>query len=84
MKKLFVITLGLVALFLSGCVTQNAAKQFAEFERLGITEATITGKFSNTDYTVTTKDGKRRAEINHSNAWVPKIHIVRETPFETK
>lgn len=64
---------------LSGCVTQNAAKKFAAFEELGITEATITGKFSNTDYVVSTKDGKRRSELNHSNAWLTKVRIVRET-----
>lgn len=77
--KICLLIAALVAL--SGCVTQKASKQFAEFEKLGITEATITGKFSNTDYTVTNKDGVRRAELNHSNAWVPKVHIVRETPI---
>ena len=68
-----------VSVFNSGCVSQNAAAKFAEFEKLGITEATITGKFSNTDYVVTVKDGVRRAELNHSNAWLPKVHLVRET-----
>lgn len=74
--------LALVSLALSGCANSNAAKKFAEFEKLGITEATITGKFSNTDYKVETKDGVRRAELDHSNAWLTKVHIVRETKTE--
>lgn len=66
-------------LLLSGCVSTNAAKKFAEFEKLGITRATITGKFSNTDYKVEHEDGKRKATLDHSNAWLPKVHIERET-----
>jgi muramoyltetrapeptide carboxypeptidase LdcA involved in peptidoglycan recycling len=71
----------LVALFaLSGCInTRNVGKKFAEFEKLGVTEIVVTGKFSHTDYTVKKADGKRRAEINHSNLWVPQVRIVRET-----
>lgn len=80
--KTRIITL-LVALFaLSGCATSNAAKKFAEFERLGITEAQITGKFSNTEYRVVRSDGVRRAVFQHSNAWLPKILIIRETKEE--
>ena len=80
-SPLALCSLLLAPCFLStGCVSQNAAAKFAEFEKLGITEATITGKFSNTDYVVTVKDGVRRAELNHSNAWLPKVHLVRETP----
>jgi hypothetical protein len=75
-----VLLVAFACLFSTGCVSQNAAAKFAEFEKLGITEATITGKFSNTDYVVTVKDGVRRAELNHSNAWLPKVHLVRETP----
>lgn len=70
----------LVALFaLSGCVTQNAAKKFSAFEALGITEAQITGKFSNTEYRVTREDGVRKAELEHSNAWLTKVRLVRVT-----
>lgn len=72
-----------VALFGCGCVSQNAAAKFKEFEALGITEATITGKFSNTDYKVERKDGTRRATLDHSNAWLPKVHLVRETKEAT-
>lgn len=63
----------------AGCVSQNAAAKFKEFEALGITEATITGKFSNTDYKVEHKDGTRRATLDHTNAWLPKVHLVSET-----
>jgi hypothetical protein len=62
----------------TGCSTAGAAK-FAEFEKLGITEAEIAGKFSHTEYTVTEKDGVRRAELNHTNAWLPKVRLVRTT-----
>lgn len=80
--KTRIIILALVSILLSGCVTRNAAQKFKEFEALGITEATITGKFSNTDYKVKVEDGVRRAELEHSNAWLPKVRIVRETKQE--
>jgi hypothetical protein len=67
------------ALLLSGCVSSSAAKKFREFEALGITEATITGKFSNTEYKVEHEDGKRKATLEHSNAWLPRVRLVRET-----
>lgn len=73
------LILSLVAIGLTGCASTDAAKKLAEFEKLGITEATITGKFSNTDYKVEHKDGVRRATIDHSNTWLTKVHIVRET-----
>lgn len=63
---------------LAGC--SSVSSKFAEFEKLGLTEAEITGKFSHTDYKVAEKDGTRRAELNHSNAWIPKARFVRETP----
>lgn len=64
----------------SGCA--NAGKRLEQFQDLGITEATITGKFSNTDYKVTEEDGTRRAELDHTNVWFPKIRLVREAPIE--
>lgn len=78
MKTRFAL-LALVALAMTGCASSNAAKKFAEFEKLGITEATITGKFSNTDYKVSHENGVRKAVLDHSNAWLPKVRIVRET-----
>lgn len=75
--SLSVLTL---ATLTTGCASSSAAKKFAEFERLGIVHAQITGKFSNTTYTVEEKDGKRQARIDHSNAWMPKVVIIRETP----
>lgn len=77
--KTRILTLALVALGLSGCVSQNAAKKFAEFEKLGITEAVIVGKFSATEYKVEKVDGSRKATLDHSNAWLTKVRIVRET-----
>lgn len=70
-----------IAALLSGCQSaESLAQKLNEFDRLGIKRATITGKFSNTDYVVErTADGKRKATLDHSNAWVPKVHIERET-----
>ena len=77
--KTRLIILVAASLALTGCVSQNMAAKFAEFEKLGITEAEITGKFSHTEYLVKHENGVRRAEINHSNAWLPKVRLVRET-----
>ena len=84
LSALFAVIGCVCILGLTGCVTQNAAKKFAEFEKLGITEAQITGKFSNTEYRVVRGDGIRRAVFQHSNAWLPKVLIVRETKEEPK
>lgn len=78
--RIISLVLALAALSLCGCATKNAAKQLAEFERLGITEAVIVGKFSATEYKVQVDgDGNRRAVMVHSNAWLPKVMVVRET-----
>lgn len=79
----FALLAALVCLTL-GCIgcqsTAKLADKAAEFERLGITEAEITGKFSHTDYKVErSDDGRRKAVLEHSNAWLPKVRIVRET-----
>lgn len=68
------------ALALSGCTSApKLAKQLKDFEALGIKEVVITGKFSHTDYSVTTENGVRRAVVNHSNAWLTQVKVVRET-----
>ncbi len=80
--KTRIILIAVCLLGLSGCAvatSQKLAKDLAAFEQLGVTEVVITGKFSHTDYTVTHADGVRTAEINHSNAWVPQIRVVRKT-----
>lgn len=82
--KTRIIILALIALATSGCVTQNAAAKFAEFEKLGVAEAQITGKFSNTEYRVVHDGGKRRAVLQHSNPWIVKLLIVRESDEEKK
>lgn len=81
MKTRIIITIA-AALLVSGCVSSSTAKKFAEFEKLGVTEAVIVGKFSSTEYKVTTANGVRRAEIDHSNAWLTKVRVVRETPAQ--
>lgn len=74
------VSLFVLALF-AGCNTTGSLAQKAkEFEQLGITEAVITGKFSHTEYKVERdEDGTRKATLEHSNAWLPKVRIVRKT-----
>ncbi len=70
----------LAALSMCGCSSiPKLQTQLAEFEKLGITEAVVVGKFSSTEYAVTRKDGIRHAEVIHSNTWLSKVKIVRET-----
>ncbi len=78
MKTSIIIAIAAI-LSLTGCVSSSATKKFAEFEKMGVTEAVITGKFSNTEYKVTHENGVRKAVLDHSNAWLPKVHIVRTT-----
>ena len=81
--KIRIASILLVALLMGGCATVTSKKLAADltaFDRLGLSEVVITGKFSHTDYTVTHENGVRRAVINHTNAWIPQIKVVRETP----
>lgn len=80
MKTLLrLLVLTALALAFTGCA--NISGKIEQFRALGVTEATITGKFSNTDYKVTElEDGTRQATLEHSNAWLPKVHVVIETP----
>lgn len=74
------ILIALTALALAGCSSPaKLAKDLAAFEALGVTEVVITGKFSHTDYKVSRGNGTRRAEINHTNAWLPQVKVARET-----
>ena len=76
--KTRIIILAAAALLLTGCVSSSAEK-FAAFEKLGVTEATIMGKFSSTEYRVEHENGERKATLDHSNAWLTKVRIVRVT-----
>ena len=71
-----------VALLMGGCVSSSTAKKFAEFEAMGVTEATVTGKFSNTEYKVVRENGERKATLEHSNAWLTRLRVVRVTKEE--
>lgn len=77
--------LGLLAscsLLLAGCASLPA--KIDQFEKLGITEAEITGKWSHTTYRVEERDGQRIATLEHSNAWTPRARLVRRTPAPKK
>lgn len=63
----------------TGCSTTGLSAKLAEFDKLGITEAEITGKFTHTEYKVTEVEGVRSAELNHNNAWLTKVRLVRTT-----
>lgn len=78
--KTTTLIIGLLCLLCSGCTSGSVATKFKEFEALGVSEIVITGKFSNTEYKVTHEAGKRKATFVHSNAWLPKVYVVRETP----
>lgn len=82
-KMLSLAIMAILALsFFTGCAAvtiKKLAKDLKAYEELGVKEIIITGKFSHTDYTVEKRDGKRRAEINHTNTWIPQIKVVRET-----
>lgn len=66
----------LAAAALSGCATSTISRQMREFERLGVTEAEVTGKFSSTTYTAEADaDGNTVITLNHSNVWIPRIHV---------
>lgn len=76
MKSLIIL---LASLVLSGCSSVSIAKKFSEFEALGVTKIEIVGKFSATEYEVTHENGVRKAELTHSNAWLTKVHVTRES-----
>lgn len=79
---LFVLLMLVLILACTGCSVSGAAAKLKEYEQLGITEAEVTGKFSSTHYTVEIRDGQRVAEVDHSNAWLPKVRVVRKTKVE--
>jgi hypothetical protein len=87
-KMLSLIILAVFAsAFWTGCASltiKKVASDLKEFEQLGVKEIIVTGKFSHTDYTVEHENGKRTATINHSNAWVPQIKVVRQTDEDPK
>lgn len=77
--KTRIAIIAIVALLFTGCASSSAARKLAEFEKLGITEAQINGKFSSTEYKVERENGTRKATLDHSNAWLTKVRVVRET-----
>jgi hypothetical protein len=70
----------------SGCNTASKIEKLnanlKAFELLGLKEVVVAGKVSHTQYKVTRAEGTRRATLDHSNPWTPRIYIERETPIE--
>lgn len=78
MKTARITLLIAAALSLTGCTTTaNLADSLSKFEALGITEAEIAGKFSHTKYTKTEQAGRTVHQLDHSNPWINRVHIVR-------
>jgi len=77
MKRFLIL---ITSALLTGCV--STPEKLAEYEALGITEAHVTGKFSDTTFTVEEVNGKRVATLTHNNIWLPKVKFVRKTPIE--
>jgi hypothetical protein len=73
---------GLAAMTLAttACTSASFADKLNQFEALGVTEAQITGKFSNTEYRKVQQGENVVSILEHSNAWVPKVRIVRTRP----
>lgn len=81
MKKLLLLLGALGALAAAtGC--SSLPKKLEEFERLGLKEVEITGKFSHTSYQRHEADGVVTSTLEHTNAWIPKARIVRERPAQ--
>lgn len=78
----FLVALLLLALvyLTTGCSSVSLAKKLQAFDQLGITKAEINGKFSSTDYTRVEEKGVVKSTLNHSNAWLTKVHLERERP----
>lgn len=72
------------ALLLTGCSTASFNQKLSDFDALGVSEVEIAGKFSHTRYIKTQTGDKVTSTFEHTNAWVPKVRIVRERPAETK
>lgn len=79
-KTIQLILVMILASIFSGCASATFKQKLDEFESLGITSAEITGKFSHTKFTRREEGGKVFITLDHSNAWVPNVHIERELP----
>ena len=75
MKAIVIIAL---AACLTGC--QNFPKKLEQWDKLGIVEAEITGKFSHTTYSRAEEAGVITSTLEHNNPWVPKVYIKRVRP----
>ena len=63
----------------SGISGSNNGNLVPDFYNLGIPPAVIVRKFSATEYKFEKVDGSRKPTLDHSNAWLTKVPIVRET-----
>lgn len=70
------------ALLLTGCSTASFNQKLSDFDALGVSEVEIAGKFSHTRYLKTEAEGKVTSTLEHTNAWVPKVRIVRTRPAQ--
>ncbi|MDP2226793.1 MAG: hypothetical protein Q8J78_04895 [Moraxellaceae bacterium] len=84
-RAILLIATVAASLLAAGCSTKSYSEKLTALEQLGVTELEITGKFSHTEFRRTeTADGKTVSTLDHSNAWVPKVRVVRERATPTK
>lgn len=79
-QHLFIgLCLAVAALSGGGCQSvASFSKQLDALDASGVTAVEITGKFSHTEYSRRVVDGKTVSTFEHTNAWVPKVRLVRE------
>lgn len=82
LRRVLLWLLAPCTLLLASCTSLPA--KLEQFDRLGITHAEITGKWSHTTYHREEKDGVITSRLEHSNAWIPRAIIVRERKAEEK
>jgi hypothetical protein len=78
-KPILLAVLACAALLATGCTSIPA--KLEKFEKLGVTELSIPGRVTNTDYRSVEEDGVVTDTLEHSNPWLIKpARVVRKRP----
>ena len=76
------LALCLASVSLGGCASYSA--RIAELDRMGVVEFQAVGKFSSTTYKTRTEGGEIVSTFEHSNAWVPRVILIRKRPLQNE
>jgi hypothetical protein len=81
-SKLLIILAAVAALAVfSGCSSLD--KKLQKLDALGITELSIPGRVTNTDYKRTEEGGQITSTLEHSNPWLIKpARVTRKRPAQ--